>query len=305
MAGHGGQADRRCRSRLRRDDDPAPPGRDRHGASPNCATARTNSCGGSRRKSSSSSSRRSRPCGWRSASRCRHRAPAPTQTHRRPTRRPHAHACRGTSHVVTCTMSRGAMTDEAHRFSQPSLFAGTLLPRACLAGQAPGAASAPDIPVSHQRPRLCGRAVLQHRLGHRPGRQHSCSASSGSAIPQPGNLSPLYRARCWCTAWASRPTADAGRRLDRLELGDLHRHRDQRGQAHDLCRPLAARGLLHAGRQGGLGHGARRRLCLGDRRRDLRGEDPHQTCRTARACRSSRRTASTAMSARRSRRRRW
>ena len=72
----------------------------------------------------------------------------------------------------------------------------------------------------------------------------------------------------------ARPPHDR-RRLDRIELGRLHRHRDQQGEAYYLCRPRSARGVFHPRRQGGLGHGARRELCRRARRQDLRGEDPH------------------------------
>ena len=68
--------------------------------------------------------------------------------------------------------------------------------------------------------------------------------------PTPANLSPLYQGAAAGPRHGllARPQ-DARGGLDRLELGDLHRHRDQRREAHDLCRPLAARGVLHARRQ--------------------------------------------------------
>src|SRR5258708_25884832 len=38
---------------------------------------------------------------------------------------------------------------------------------------------------------------------------------------------------------------DTRGRLDRVKRRDLRRHRDQHGETHDLCRALAARGLLY------------------------------------------------------------
>ena len=60
-------ADRRCRSRFRGDDDPAPSGRHRHGAGRAALRPQRAAAAASRRKSSSPSSRRSPRCGWRSA----------------------------------------------------------------------------------------------------------------------------------------------------------------------------------------------------------------------------------------------
>ena len=118
-----------------------------------------------------------------------------------------------------------------------------------------------------QRPGLCRRAVLQHRLGDRPvdqqePRRHSPRRSAAdepvAALQGPG---PRPRARLLAGP------QDAGGGLDRLELGDVRRYRHQPREAHDLRRALAARGVLHAGRQRGLGHGARRGLRRGARRR--------------------------------------
>ena len=110
------------------------------------------------------------------------------------------------------------------------------------------------------RPRLFRRAILQHGLRHRSrrqqaGRRHPPGRSAAGEF-QPALQGP--GAGAWHGLFA-RPS-HARRRLDRLQCGDVHRYRDQRGQTHDLCRPLAARGVLHAGRQGSLGDGARREL---------------------------------------------
>ena len=59
--------------------------------------------------------------------------------------------------------------------------------------------------------------------------------------PQPGNFSPLYKGQVLVHGMGFSPDRqDDRRRLDRLEFRDLHRHRDQYGEAHHLCRPLAA-----------------------------------------------------------------
>src|SRR5262249_25496391 len=68
---------------------------------------------------------------------------------------------------------------------------------------------------------------------------------------------------------------DACCRLDRLELGDFHRYRQQPRQAYDLCRALAARGVLHARWQRSLGWGPWRGLHRRSRWHKLCGENPH------------------------------
>ena len=171
------------------------------------------------------------------------------------------------------------------------------------AGQAPGAASAPDIPVSH-RDRVYAAEQFSNTVSVTDPGDNTLLGVIRLGDPQPGNFSPLYRGQVLVHGMGFSPDHKTLAVVSiGSQLGHLHRHRDQRGEAHDLCRPLAARGLLHAGRQGGLGHGARRGLRRRARRHDLRGEDAHQGRRTDRACRSSRRTASTATSARPSLRR--
>ena len=106
-------------------------------------------------------------------------------------------------------------------------------------GRRPGAAGAghPDQP---SRPRLCRRAILQHGVGHRSGRQQAArrhpARRPAAGQFQPALQGPGAGARHGLFARSQ----DARRGLHRLELGHLHRHRDQRGEAHHLCRPLAA-----------------------------------------------------------------
>ena len=74
------------------------------------------------------------------------------------------------------------------------------------AGQAPAAASRARRPGQPPRPCLRRRAVLQHRLGHRPGRQQAARRHPARRAAT-GELQPaVHRASSWCTAWASRPT---------------------------------------------------------------------------------------------------
>ena len=147
------------------------------------------------------------------------------------------------------------------------------------------------------------RAILQHRFGDRPDRQQAPRRDPprrpAARQFQPALQGAGSRPR---HGFLARPQDDRGR-LDRQQFRHLHRHRDQRRQAHDLCRPLASRSLLHAGRQGGLGDGARRGLCGGARRTRASRKKRGSRSLPAPACRSSRRTASTATSARRSTRR--
>ena len=129
------------------------------------------------------------------------------------------------------------------------------------AGQAPYAASAPDVPVS-RRDRVYSAEQFSNtvsvtdpadnrllgviRLGE-PSPRIQPAVSRSGARPRPGLLAG---------------PSDARGRADRLQFGDVHRHRDQRGQARHLRRPVAARGVLYAGRQRSLGDGPRRELRL-------------------------------------------
>ena len=125
------------------------------------------------------------------------------------------------------------------------------------------------------RPRLRGRAILQHGLGHRPRRQQAARRDQARRSParqfQPALQGAGARPRHGL--FARSPHARGG--LDRIEFGDLHRHRDQFGEACHLCRPFAARSLLHARRQGSLGHRPRRELRRRARCEDLCRKDPH------------------------------
>ena len=175
---------------------------------------------------------------------------------------------------------------------------------AARAGQAPGAASDADVPVSH-RDRVYAAEQFSNTVSVTDPADNRLLGVIRLGDPAPTNLQPaLSRAAAGARhGLLARPPDHRGG-LDRLELGDLHRHRDQRREARHLCRPLAARGILHTGREGGLGDGPRRELRLRARRQRPTRRRRASRCRTVRGCRSSRRTGSTATSARRSRRRR-
>ena len=147
----------------------------------------------------------------------------------------------------------------------------------------PAPATDPGYPDQPSRPRLRGGAVLQHRFRHRSRRQQVArrhpARRAATGQFQSALQGPIAGARHGLFARSSH----ARRRVDRLEFRHLHRYGDQCRQARHLCRPLAARGVLHARRQGSLGHGARRELRLRSRRRDLRGEDAGSSRPTGRA----------------------
>ena len=82
---------------------------------------------------------------------------------------------------------------------------------AASAGQAPGRGLRPGHPGEPPRPGLRRRAVLEHRLGHRSRPTTRCSASSAWASRSRRTSARSTAARCWCTAWASRPTTGRSR----------------------------------------------------------------------------------------------
>ena len=152
----------------------------------------------------------------------------------------------------------------SRQFSRVRDMPGRTSPGRCLRSRHPDQPS---------RSRLCRRAVLEHSLGHRSRRQQAArrypARRSAAGQFQPALSRPVAGARLGIFARSSHPC----RRRDRLECREFHRYRDQHRQARHLCRALAARGVLYAGRQGSLGDGAGRELCRRARRHDLRGKD--------------------------------
>ena len=115
-----------------------------------------------------------------------------------------------------------------------------------LAGQVPGAASDPDIPISH-RDRVYSAEQFSNTVSvtdpcrqqaaRRYSARRSAAGQSQSALPR-----PVAGARHGIFARSSNHRG--GR--DRLECRELHRYRDQLGQARHLRRALATRSVLHA-----------------------------------------------------------
>src|SRR5437870_1427407 len=79
-------------------------------------------------------------------------------------------------------------------FLRTALLASTFLagPSAARAGQAPGAASAPDIPVSHHD-RVYAAEQFSNTVSVTDPADNKLLGVIRLGDPQPGNLSPLYR----------------------------------------------------------------------------------------------------------------
>src|SRR6267143_617507 len=130
-----------------------------------CVMATTSSSSGSPRKSSSPSSRRSPPCASRSASPCRRPFPRQPRSQEKKMKRP----------ILTTV-----------------LLASTILASSAWAGQAPGAASAPDVTVSH-RDRVYAAEQFSNTVSVTDPADNKLLGVIRLGDPQPGNLSPLYK----------------------------------------------------------------------------------------------------------------
>ena len=73
------------------------------------------------------------------------------------------------------------------------------------AGQAPNAADAKDIRLSH-RDRVYAAEQFSNTVSVTDPADNKLLGVIRLGDPQPANFSPLYKAKCWCTAWVSRPT---------------------------------------------------------------------------------------------------
>src|SRR5215469_10022908 len=127
-------------------------------------------CGGLRRRSSSLSSRRSRSCIWPWATLCR-----PAVRRQRSPR------------ILRCIMS----TETTHA-SATAFFVAILAAAQVGAGQAPGTASAPDIPVSN-RDRVYAAEQFSNTVSVIDPSTNKNLGVIRLGDPQPANLSPLYR----------------------------------------------------------------------------------------------------------------
>ncbi len=76
---------------------------------------------------------------------------------------------------------------------------------AALAGQVPGDASTPDVPISHAD-RVYAAEQFSNTVSVTTRSTTSCSASSDSAIHNRATSRPSTKAKFWSTAWASHRT---------------------------------------------------------------------------------------------------
>jgi hypothetical protein len=95
------------------------------------------------------------------------------------------------------------------------------------AGQAPGAVSEPDVPVSH-RDRVYAAEQFSNTVSVTDAADNKLLGVIRLGDPAPGYLSPLYRGQLRGARHGllSR-SSHHRRRVDRLELGDLDRHGNQ------------------------------------------------------------------------------
>ncbi len=128
-------------------------------------------------------------------------------------------------------------------------IAAALLPaQASWPSRRPGTApwAAPNIPISH-RDRVYAAEQFSNTVSVIDPVDNKLLGVIRLGDPQPGNFSPLYRGQVLVHGMGFSPDGQHARhRVHRQQFGDLHRHRDQYGEAHHLCGPLAARGVLHA-----------------------------------------------------------
>ncbi len=115
-----------------------------------------------------------------------------------------------------------------------TILALALLSGPALAGQAPGAASAPDVPVSG-KDRFYTSDQFSNTVSVVDPPANTLLGVIRLGDPTPMNLSPLYRGQLLVHGMGfSRGPQDPARGLDRFELRELHRHGDQRGPPHRL-----------------------------------------------------------------------
>ena len=104
----------------------------------------------------------------------------------------------------------------------------------------------PDIPISHHD-RVYAAEQFSNTVSVTDPVDNKLLGVIRLGDPQPGNFSPLYKGQVLVHGMGFSPDHKTLAVVSiGVELGDVHRHRHQRRQAHDLCRPLAARGVLHA-----------------------------------------------------------
>ena len=115
-----------------------------------------------------------------------------------------------------------------------------MLQTAAWAGQAPGAASDPDIAVSHHD-RVYTAEQFSNTVSVTDPVDNKMLGVIRLGDPQPVNFSPLYKGQVLVHGMGYSPDHQTTRSgFDRIEFRHLHRHRDQCHETHHLCRPLAA-----------------------------------------------------------------
>src|SRR6476620_6146952 len=118
--------------------------------------------------------------------------------------------------------------------------------RYAVAGQAPSAASDPDIPISHQD-RVYSAEQYSNTVSVTDPVDNKLLGTIRLGDPLPANLSPLYKGRLLVHGMGFSPDHRTIA-VVALECSELHRYRDQYCEARSLCRPLTARSVLYEGR---------------------------------------------------------
>ena len=203
----------------------------------NCATARTNNCGASRRKSSSA--RRRRSWRWLAIGEQNHGFRSRTTQAAGYRRTITEHVRRDeeigtTDELFDLEKQPAGLCDRCHIDFSLNVACGSL------GRPGPRRRGLPRHSNQPSRPRLRGGTIFEHGVGHRSRRQQAARRDSAWRSPA-RQLQPALQGTGAGPRHGlfARPQ-DACRRLDRIEFGDLHRHRDERGQARHLCRPFAA-----------------------------------------------------------------
>ncbi len=125
-------------------------------------------------------------------------------------------------------------------FPLTAAIAAILFSSPVFAGQAPGAASAPDVAISH-RDRVYAAEQFSNTVSVTDPADNRLLGVIRLGDPQPGNFSPLYRGQVLVhgLGFSPRPQ-DARGGFDRFQFRHLHQHRGQCRQTRHLCGALAA-----------------------------------------------------------------
>ena len=145
--------------------------------------------------------------------------------------------------------------------------------RYAVAGQAPSAASDPDIPISHQD-RVYSAEQYSNTVSVTDPVDNKLLGAIRLGDPLPANLSPLYKGQLLVHGMGFSPDH---RTIAVVAIGsnavNFIDTATNSCEAHNLCWALSARSVLYDGWQRGLGRRPRRELRLRTGRHNLRGED--------------------------------